>query len=83
MGTLEAAGGMLLFGISKPYLLAPMQICWPMLSRRRRPGAQPDHLVFETLSYVWFGEVVYPLGSMIVGSSSPSPARLTRRDTGH
>jgi hypothetical protein len=41
MGTLEAAGGMLLFGISTAYLFAVMQGYWPMLSAlsvtRRHP----------------------------------------------
>jgi hypothetical protein len=33
-GALEAAGGMLLFGISTAYIFAIMQVYWPMLSRR-------------------------------------------------
>ena len=33
MGALEAAGGMLLFGISTAYLFALMQTYWPMISR--------------------------------------------------
>ena len=41
MGALEAAGGMLLFGISTAYIFAVMQVYWPMLSAlvmtRRRP----------------------------------------------
>ena len=41
MGALEAAGGMLLFGISTAYIFAVMQVYWPMLSElfmtRRRP----------------------------------------------
>ena len=32
MGALEAAGGMLLFGISTAYIFAVMQVYWPMLS---------------------------------------------------
>ena len=32
MGALEAAGGMLLFGISTAYIFAVMQLYWPMLS---------------------------------------------------
>ena len=32
MGALEAAGGMLLFGISTAYIFAVMQAYWPMLS---------------------------------------------------
>jgi hypothetical protein len=32
MGALEAAGGMLLFGISTAYIFAVMQMYWPMLS---------------------------------------------------
>jgi hypothetical protein len=32
MGALEAADGMLLFGISTAYIFAVMQVCWPMLS---------------------------------------------------
>jgi hypothetical protein len=34
MGTLEAADGMLLFGISTAYIFALMQAYWPMLSHR-------------------------------------------------
>src|SRR5262249_25888001 len=41
MGALEAAGGMLLFGISTAFIFAVMQLYWPMLSKplltRRRP----------------------------------------------
>ena len=41
MGALEAAGGMLLFGISTAYIFAVMQVYWPMLSElfvtRRHP----------------------------------------------
>ena len=41
MGALEAAGGMLLFGISTAYIFAVMQVYWPILSElfmtRRRP----------------------------------------------
>ncbi|HXA25728.1 MAG TPA: hypothetical protein VNW90_25900 [Acetobacteraceae bacterium] len=41
MGALEAAGGMLLFGISTAYIFAVMQEYWPMLSKlfmtRRHP----------------------------------------------
>jgi hypothetical protein len=33
MGALEAAAGMLLFGISTAYIFAVMQAFWPMLSR--------------------------------------------------
>ena len=36
MGALEAAAGMLLFGISTAYIFAAMQAYWPMLS-----GAYP------------------------------------------
>jgi len=32
MGALEAAGGMLLFGISTAYIFAVIQVWWPMLS---------------------------------------------------
>jgi hypothetical protein len=35
MGALEAANGMLLFGISTAYMFAVMQMYWPMLSRGR------------------------------------------------
>jgi hypothetical protein len=35
MGVLEAADGMLLFGISTAYMFAVLQVYWPMLSRRR------------------------------------------------
>ena len=46
MGALEAAGGMLLFGISTAYIFAVMQVCWPMLSRRAQrdqpAAAKPD-----------------------------------------
>ena len=31
MGALEAADGMLLFGISTAYIFAVMQLYWPML----------------------------------------------------
>jgi uncharacterized membrane protein len=34
MGALEAADGMLLFGISTAYMFAVLQVYWPMLSRR-------------------------------------------------
>ena len=34
MGALEAANGMLLFGISTAYIFAEMQVYWPMLSDR-------------------------------------------------
>jgi hypothetical protein len=34
LGALEAADGMLLFGISTAYIFALMQAYWPMLSRR-------------------------------------------------
>jgi hypothetical protein len=41
MGALEAADGMLLFGISTAYIFAVMQVYWPMLSEllttRRSP----------------------------------------------
>jgi hypothetical protein len=43
IGALEAAGGMLLFGISTAYIFAVMQAYWPMLSdlfvtrRHQRP----------------------------------------------
>jgi len=41
MGALEAADGMLLFGISTAYIFAVMQVYWPVLSdllmTRRRP----------------------------------------------
>jgi hypothetical protein len=41
MGALEAADGMLLFGISTAYIFAVMQVYWPMLSglfmTRRHP----------------------------------------------
>ena len=33
VGALEAAGGMLLFGISTAYIFAVMQMYWPMLSK--------------------------------------------------
>jgi hypothetical protein len=32
MGALEAADGMLLFGISTAYIFAVIQVCWPVLS---------------------------------------------------
>jgi hypothetical protein len=35
MGALEAADGMLLFGISTAYIFALMQVYWPMLDRRK------------------------------------------------
>ena len=34
MGALEAADGMLLFGISTAYIYSTMQVYWPMLSER-------------------------------------------------
>jgi hypothetical protein len=34
LGALEAADGMLLFGISTAYIFAVLQLYWPMLSRR-------------------------------------------------
>jgi hypothetical protein len=41
MGALEAADGMLLFGISTAYIFAVMQLYWPMFSElvmtRRHP----------------------------------------------
>ena len=33
MGALEAADGMLLFGISTAYIFAVIQACWPILSK--------------------------------------------------
>jgi hypothetical protein len=36
MGALEAADGMLLFGISTAYMFAVLQAYWPMLMPRRR-----------------------------------------------
>jgi hypothetical protein len=41
MGALEAADGMLLFGISTAFVFAMMQVYWPMLSRRDRLRAAP------------------------------------------
>ena len=38
MGALEAADGMLLFGISTAYIFAVMQVYWPMLSELTRRG---------------------------------------------
>jgi hypothetical protein len=35
MGALEAADGMLMFGISTAYMLAVMQVYWPMLMTQR------------------------------------------------
>jgi len=37
MGALEAADGMLLFGISTAYIFSVMQVYWPILSRHRCP----------------------------------------------
>lgn len=34
MGALEAANGMVLFGISTAFIFAVMQVYWPLLSRR-------------------------------------------------
>jgi hypothetical protein len=46
MGALEAAAGMLLFGISTAYIFAMMQAYWPMLSRphpiERAVSVSPD-----------------------------------------
>jgi hypothetical protein len=36
MGALEAADGMLLFGISTAYIFAVMQSFWPLLAIKRR-----------------------------------------------
>ena len=41
MGALEAAGGMLLFGISTAYIFAVMQGYWPMLSKPFMPRRPP------------------------------------------
>ncbi len=41
MGALEAAGGMLLFGISTAYIFAVMQLYWPMLSDPLMTRHQP------------------------------------------
>jgi hypothetical protein len=41
MGALEAAGGMLLFGISTAYIFAMMQAYWPMLSRACPQSSEP------------------------------------------
>ncbi|WP_264716693.1 hypothetical protein [Limobrevibacterium gyesilva] len=38
MGALEAADGMLLFGISTAYIFAVMQAYWPMLSKPLMTG---------------------------------------------
>jgi hypothetical protein len=37
MGALEAADGMLLFGISTAYMFTVMQDYWPLMARGRRP----------------------------------------------
>jgi hypothetical protein len=34
MGALEAADGMLLFGISTAYIFTVMQTYWPLITRR-------------------------------------------------
>ena len=41
MGALEAANGMLLFGISTAYIFAVMQAYWPLLSKPFMTGRQP------------------------------------------
>jgi hypothetical protein len=41
MGALEAANGMLLFGISTAYIFAEMQVSWPMLSDLFMTRGQP------------------------------------------
>jgi hypothetical protein len=41
MGALEAAAGMLLFGISTAYLFAAMQTYWPMISRESQLSELP------------------------------------------
>jgi hypothetical protein len=41
MGALEAADGMLLFGISTAFIFAVMQTYWPMLSKPLMIGRQP------------------------------------------
>jgi hypothetical protein len=41
MGALEAAAGMLLFGISTAYLFAVMQTYWPMISRESQLSELP------------------------------------------
>ena len=38
MGALEAANGMLLFGISTAYIFAVMQVYWPMLAAHVTPS---------------------------------------------
>jgi len=44
MGALEAAGGMLLFGISTAYIFAVMQLYWPMLSKQFIDAVTHDEL---------------------------------------
>jgi len=44
MGALEAAGGMLLFGISTAYIFAVMQLYWPMLSKQFIDAVTDDEL---------------------------------------
>ena len=41
MGVLEAADGMLLFGISTAYIFAVMQVYWEMLSKALITGRHP------------------------------------------
>jgi hypothetical protein len=41
MGGLEAADGMLLFGISTAYIFAVMQAYWPLLSKPLMTGRHP------------------------------------------
>ena len=41
MGALEAADGMLLFGISTAYIFAVMQAYWPLLSKPLMTGRHP------------------------------------------
>lgn len=46
MGALEAAGGMLVFGISTAYVFTVMQAYWPMLSGgRSRPTVPHDEIL--------------------------------------
>jgi hypothetical protein len=42
MGALEAANGMLLFGISTAYIFAEMQVYWSMLSDLLIPATTQD-----------------------------------------
>ncbi len=64
MGALEAANGMLLFGISTAYIFAMIQAYWPILSKPLRDRLEPGRRAAPELS----------------GSVGPDPAHSTLPD---